>query len=130
MGDILLKQNLYALVAKNPTTPGNPIVQRDFAIDPAEQTAITDYNFDAGSRFAVPASGSLTLGLDSITTGKALYIRVEAACGLVITNGLGSSPVLQLVPGVTSALFCEFTGLQLVNATVTAVKGIFEAVGV
>lgn len=130
MGDVLVKQNLYALVAKNPAAAGSPITERDFAVDPAEQLSLTDYSQDAGARFSVPASGSLTLDLESLTLASILYIRVEADCGLVITNSLGDSPVLKLKAGRTSALHCEFTALQLVNATATAVKGRFIAVGV
>lgn len=129
MGDVLVRQTLQVIVAKNPTTTGTPITERDFAIDPAEPLEFSDLNEDAGARFQVPASGSLTLGLDSVAVGKVLYIRVETACGLVITNSLGSSPTLQLVPGRTSALHAEFTGLQLVNAGVAVVKGRYCVVG-
>lgn len=130
MGDVLVKQNLYVLVAKNPTTVGNPVTERDFAVDPGEQLAITDFNLDAGGRFSVPASGSLTLDLESVTTGKILYIRVEAVCGIVLTNSLGSSPTMQLLPGFTHAIGIEHTSLQLVNAGTAAVKGRFCSVGV
>lgn len=129
MADVIIKQNLFVVVAKNPTASGNPITERDFALDPAEQLEITDYNEDASARFQVPASGSLTLNLESLALAKVLYIRVEADCGLIITNGLGSSPTLTLKGGRTSVLHCEFTALQLVNAGSAIVKGRFCAVG-
>lgn len=128
MGDVLVKQNLYAVVAKNPAS-GTPISERDFAVDPAEQVDITDFNENASSRFQVAATSSLTLPMDSVALGSIFFLRVETACALVITNGLGSSQQLMLKPGRTSVLHADFTGLQLVNAGSTIVKGRYCVIG-
>lgn len=129
MGDVLVTQNLYAVVAKNPGTVGAPVTERDFAIDPAEQLSFSDYNENEGGRFQVPASGSLTLPFGSVALGKLAYIRVETDCGLQITNSLGTSPTLVLKAARTSVLNIECTGLQLINPGATVIKGRYIVVG-
>lgn len=129
MGDILVTQNLFALVAKNPTQAGSPVTERDFAIDPAEQLSFTDFSENEGGRFQVPAMGSLTLAMGSVALAGLVYIKPEADVGLQITNGVGTSQTIKLKGGRTSAMHLECTGLQLINATATIVKGRYIAVG-
>jgi hypothetical protein len=123
MGNVLINQSLYLQVAKNPSQTGAPIVEIDFALNPSQALAITDFDEDATARFSVPANSSLVLGMDSVALGGFLALQVDADCGVVITNSLGSSPTLTFKAGRMSVMHMAFTGVQLVNSTGVAITG-------
>lgn len=131
MGDVLVRQNLYALVAKNPAAAGNPVIERDFAIDPMEQLDFSDYNETESGRFNVAVSiSNIVLAMGTVSLGKLLYIRVETDATLKITNSLAQSQAITLKAGKTSALHAEFTALSISNPSSTDIlKGRYCVVG-
>lgn len=127
MGDIITRQNIYFLAAKNPSS-GQPISTKDFEITVNLEN--TDYNENSGSRFVIPdGTTDQSLGMGTVAAGKMLVIEVESDIDAKIVNGAGTSQNITFKAGYPSILNIDFTDVLVSNSSGQSIKGRFFVVG-
>jgi len=127
MGDILVRQSMEFMAAKNPSS-GQSISIKDFELKRSFE--ITDYNETVGVTFVV-ADGTTdqSLGMGTIALGKAMVIEPESDINIKVVNANGTSQDMVFKAGYPSILNMEFTDVLVSNNSGQDIKGRFFAVG-
>lgn len=130
MGDVIVKQSITLIVAKNPAQAGAAIVEKDLE-SLNSQIQDTTMSEGEGSRVSLAASASaVVIPMGTVAAGKLLYVNVDRDIQLALTNGLGTSQLLTFKGGRESILWLTFTGIAATNPSATdPVKGKIMIVG-
>lgn len=114
--DVTFKQTLTIVAGETPEQPNQPVVRKDFELQPPEVTSVSDLMETDTQRFILPPSATnVPFCIGTMTTIKVLYIRADSDVLVKLVNSFGTSQDILFRANTSSVIHAEMTGLILTN---------------
>jgi len=129
MGTVSYTQSISIKSGRTPDNAGQ-IIQKDFEINPAETTQITEWNENLTHRFSIPAnSTTIPLSIGTLNEIKVLVVKPDSEITLNLINSNGTSQDLVFAANRISIMHVSLIGLSASNPTSVPIKGVYYIAG-